>query len=155
VTLLEFLVGISILTTAGLSDLLGQSVVLFLNRVSLQRALLCLSGGWLLFLASATLWAVGLWILGSAFHLQLGLGRAFWLVALSHAPQVLGVLVLLPHFGSYVFHGLRAWVFFNLVVAVGLATGAPLSVSVLCCLPGWMLHFSLTHLRLLRLERFL
>ena len=150
-TLFEFLTGLSILTTAGLSDLAGQSAVLFLNRVPFKRFVLSLAGGWLLFLGSALLWALGLWLIGLFSGLHLGLARTFWLVALSHLPQVLGVLVLLPHFGSYIFHALRAWVFLNLVIAVGLDTGAPISTVVLCCLPGWLLHFSLTHLRLARL----
>ena len=59
-TFFELLLSISILTTAGLSDLLGQSAVLLLNRVPLKRFLLCLLSGWLLFLASALAWALGL-----------------------------------------------------------------------------------------------
>ena len=150
----EFFLAASVLLTAGFSDTLGQSAVLFLNRVPPRRFLLCLGSGVLLFVGSAVLWSVEVWLLGLLFGLKLGLGRCLWLVALSHAPQILGMWVLLPHFGSYLFQALRAWTFFNLVVAVGVTTDAPLFTVLLCCVPGWLLHFSLTHLKLWRLERF-
>ena len=143
---LEPLIALALLAAAGFSDLLGQSAVLWLNRVSPRRFLLCLTGGALLFVASAVTWALGLWLCALLFHLPLSLARSFYLVAYAHVPQLFGVLVFLPHFGAYLFHLLRAWVFFNLVVAVGWTTGASLPVAILCALPGWALHFSLTHL---------
>lgn len=151
---IELLLGAGILAGAALSNLLGQCAVLFLNRVPWKRFLLCLASGWLLFVGSACLWAVCVWAMGLVLGLHLPLPRCLWLVAVSHAPQLFGVLVLLPHFGSYLFQALRAWVFLNLVLAVGLATHASAGLVILCCLPGWLLHFSVTHLEILRLERF-
>ncbi|MBS2036782.1 hypothetical protein JST97_17460 [bacterium] len=142
----EPVLALGLLSAAGLSDLLGQSAVLLLNRVSPRRFLLCLSLGGLLFVASALSWALGLFTLAWLFGLKLGLLRCGYLVAYAHIPQLFGVLVFLPHFGAYLFHLLRAWVFFDLVVAVGWTTGASLPVAILCSLPGWALHFSLTHL---------
>lgn len=101
-----------------------------------------------MFVTSALLWAVSLWLV-----LPLSLSRCLALVALAHTPLLLGFLTLVPHFGSYMLHVLRAWVLFDLVVAVGVTTGVPLVSAVLSCLPGWLLHFWLTHLRLVRLER--
>jgi hypothetical protein len=150
----QFVVALSILLGAGLSDLIGQSVVLFLNRVPPRRFLLCLASGSLLFGCSALGWTTSLWILGMLLGLELPLAQCLWLVALAHVPMLLGWTVLLPHFGRFLFHALRAWVFLDLVVAVGVATGAPLDKVVWACLPGWLAHFSLTHLELLRLERF-
>ncbi|MBX3171031.1 MAG: hypothetical protein KF760_26725 [Candidatus Eremiobacteraeota bacterium] len=142
----EPLVALGILAAAGLSDLLGQSAVLLLNQVSPRRFLLCLSGGALLFVASALTWALGLFLLAWLFGLQLGLARCLYLVAYAHLPQLAGVLVFLPHFGAYLFHLIRAWVFFDLVVAVGWTTGCSLPMAIVCALPGWALHFNLTHL---------
>ncbi len=148
------LLALGVVAAAGFSDLLGQSTVLFLNRVPPRRFLLCLASGLLLFLGSALLWAVSLFALGWLFHLDLSLATTLKLVGFAHAPLLLGVAVLIPHFGTYLQQALRALVFFNLVVALGVVTRSSLPVILLCCLPGWMLHFSLTHLELLRLERF-
>lgn len=123
--------------------------MLLVNRLPPRRFLLCLASGWLVFLGSALLWAGSLWL-----FLPLPLSRCVALVALAHAPLLLGFLTLVPHFGAYLFHGLRAWVLFDLVVAVGVTTEVSLTTAILCCLPGWLLHFWLTHLRLVRLERF-
>lgn len=153
-TLTQFLLAVSILLGAGLSDLIGQSVVLFVNRVPPRRFLLCLASGSLLFGCSALAWTLSLWLLGMALGLPLNLPQALWLVALAHLPMLLGWTVLVPHFGRFLFHALRAWVFIDLVIAVGVATDASLPRVVLACLPGWLMHFSLTHLELLRLERF-
>lgn len=135
-----------LLAGAGFSDLLGQSAVLFLNRVSPRRFILCLGGGALLFVASAFTWAVGLFALAWLFGLNLGLLDCLALVAYAHVPQLAGFLVFLPHFGAYLFHLVRAWVFFDLVVAVGWKTGCSFPIAILCALPGWALHFNLTHL---------
>jgi hypothetical protein len=153
-TLLQFLTGLAILSLAGFSDSLGQSAVLFLNRVPPRRFLLCLISGMALFLGSASTWALSCWLLGQAFSLPLPFGRCCWLVALAHLPLLGGALVLLPHFGSYLFQALRAWVFFSLVAAMVWTTRCSLPLSIAVCLPGWLLHFSVTHLRLWRLERF-
>lgn len=137
---------LGILAAAGFSDLIGQSAVLFLNRVPPGRFLLCITGGVALFLASALTWASGVCLLGWFFGLSLSLTEAGRLVAYAHLPQLMGWLVFLPHFGAYLFHFLRGWVFFNLVVAIGVVTGTSLPVAVLCALPGWGLHFFVTHL---------
>jgi hypothetical protein len=143
---LEPFLALGLLGLAGFSDLLGQSAVLLLNRVSPRRFLFCVSGGALLFVASALTWALGLFVFSLLFGLRLGLLRCFYLVAYAHVPQLAGFLVFLPHFGAYLFHLLRAWVFFDLVVAVGWSSGCSLPVAVVCALPGWALHFNLTHL---------
>lgn len=146
-SLSALLLSLTVLAGAGLSDLLGQSTVLLLNRVPPRQFLTSLATGWGLFVLSAWIWALGLWLLGWLLGLQLDLLRVCWLVGLAHAPLLLGVFCVIPHFGAYLFHGLRAAVFFDLVVAVGWWTRAPLSTVVICCLPGWLWHFSVTHLR--------
>lgn len=148
----QLALALSILVTAGICDLVGQCAVLFLNRVPFRRFLWSLLRGLLVFVAAATLWALGLWMLAWLLSVPISLARCFWWVALAHTPLFLGWLVLLPHFGSYLFHALRALVFLNLVVAVGVESQAPLLPVILCCLPGWLLHFSLTHLKLLPLQ---
>ena len=152
-TLLQLGLALAILAGAGLSDLVGQCAVLFFNKVPPRRFVLCLASGALLFVGSALLWVLSLWLLGAIAHLPLPLERCLYLVALAHFPMLLGFLQVLPHFGAYLFHALRAWAFLALVLAIGVATGAPPTVCALVCLPGWALHFSLTHLGLLRLER--
>lgn len=150
----QFLLALGILLGAGLSDLIGQSVVLFLNRVPPRRFVLCLLSGSVLFATSAALWTVSLWALSRLLPMPLGLWQSFGLVGFAHAPMLFAWTELLPHLGRFLFHALRAAVFFNLVVAVGLLTHAGVPAAMLICLPGWLVHFSLTHLELVRLERF-
>lgn len=153
-SLLALPLALGVLAAAGVSDLVGQCSVLLLNRVPPRRFLLCLASGLLLFLGSATLWSLSLWLFSWLLHWPLGLLNCLTLVGFAHAPLLLGFAVLIPHFGTYLQHALRGWVFLNLVVALGVLTDASLIVTVACCLPGWLLHFSLTHLELARLERF-
>lgn len=147
---LSLLLALSLLCAAALSDTLGQSAVLFLNRVPPRRFLFCVLAGALTFLSAAACWTASLWLLGGALGFGLSLARCFWLVALAHAPLLMGWATLLPYLGGPLFQLLRAAVFLQLVVTTGVASGASLGWVTLACAPGYAIHFTLTHLDLLR-----
>lgn len=102
---------------AGLSSALGQSVVLFANRVRPARfaASLVVSAG--LFVVSALFWAGSLWWAAERlFGRPQDLAGAAQAVGLAHAPQLFAVVVLTPYLGSFFANLLSVWTF----LAVGL-----------------------------------
>jgi hypothetical protein len=99
---------IAILGGAGL--LLGQSVIMFVNRVRPGRFLLTLLLNGIVFTISLLIWALAIWAIGSlAFPTQPSLGLVTRLVGLSAAPYVFGLFVLVPYLGEAIYRGLSIW----------------------------------------------
>jgi len=99
---------IAILGGAGL--LLGQSVILFVNRVRPARFLLSLLLNGLVFAISLIAWAIAIWAVGSLlFAATPPLTVVIRLVGLSAAPYVFGLLVLIPYLGEAIYRGLSIW----------------------------------------------
>lgn len=100
-----------ILFMAGLSSTLGQSVVLFANRVKLRRFLFSLVMFAISVVVSAFLWSVAIWLLVNWLTDNTWLLIDVWTgVALSYAPLVFGFLILLPYLGRIIDDILRVWV---------------------------------------------
>ncbi len=124
---------------AGLSQSLGQSVILFANRVKPRR-----------FIASLIL-AAGLYVFGFFF-----LGLSIWLVAhyvfnqnvsatvilnsiaLAYAPYLLGFFSLAPYFGTLIGILLSLWSLAAILVALQIVLGLSLMQAVLCSALGWL-----------------
>lgn len=93
-------VAVVVLIFAGLSEAVGESLVLFVNRVRAShfgRSLLisALIFAITYFFLAASIWAVArFWIHPEAQFLQIAS-----VVALAQAPRLLGFLVFLPYFG--------------------------------------------------------
>ena len=110
-----------ILFLAGLSSTLGQSVVLFANRVKLRRFLFSLVMFAISVVVSAFLWAFTIWVLVEWFTDNSWLLIDVWTaVALSYAPLVFGFLILLPYLGRIIDDILRVWVLLAMLTS-GLA----------------------------------
>ncbi len=106
---------IAILGGAGL--LLGQSVILFVNRVRPSRFALSLLINGLVFAISLLIWGIAIWAVGSlVFPTEPGLGLVLRLVGLSAAPYVFGLLVLIPYLGEFIYRVLSVW---SSVIAAG------------------------------------
>ena len=92
-------VALGLLVVAGVSMLLGQSVVLFVNRVPPKRFTLSLLVNGLLFVAGIFFWALMVWATGNFLLAETATYRQILLIiALSYAPLVFGFLILLPYF---------------------------------------------------------
>jgi hypothetical protein len=124
--------------TAGISLLLGQSVILFLNRISPGRFALSLvmNGllvvvGWIIW--SAIVWDIGSWLFTEEppFHLVLTL------IGLSYAPEVFGFLILMPYLGPFVQRFLFAWSFVVALRAVAFTFHVTFWPALLCVGIGW------------------
>lgn len=138
---------LTVLLTAGLSVAVGQSVVLVANGVPRRRFLLTLVGGALvtgmavLFLAFST-WLVADVVLASSEPL-----RTFVIVvALGTAPAVLGFLLFFPYLGMIFEWVLRIWIFFTVLVGLGIVLDLSFGQALLVCGSGWILFELLTRL---------
>jgi hypothetical protein len=129
----------AIVVLAGVSESLGQSVVLFLNRVRPQRFVLALSittvshvVGY--FLWTLTIWSVGSWLTQTNQAWQ----AVIVVVGLAYAPQIFAFFELTPYLGNLIWGVLSLWSMIAIVVALhfglGMATWQALLVSAL----GWI-----------------
>lgn len=113
------LTALAIVIAAGLSEALGQSIVLFANRVKPARFVFSLLVDAVLFTFGYGFVVLSTWsvsrLLGGP-HVELR-GLAV-VVALSYAPMLFAFLTALPYFGSGLLTALRVWHFLAMVVAV-------------------------------------
>ncbi|MFV9505029.1 MAG: hypothetical protein AB4911_10750 [Oscillochloridaceae bacterium umkhey_bin13] len=106
---------VAILGGAGL--LIGQSVILFVNRVRPERFVLSLLLNGVVFAISLLIWGVFIWLIGMVvFPQQPPIGLILRLIALSAAPYVFGFLILIPYLGEGIYRLLSAW---SMLIAAG------------------------------------
>ncbi|GAB4453524.1 MAG: hypothetical protein Kow0031_35740 [Anaerolineae bacterium] len=144
---------LAILFVAGVSDMFGQSVVLFANRVSPRRFWVSLVMSALVLAFSVVVWAVSIWlVVRYIFSLSAVLTNIFILVALSQAPLLLGFLTLMPYLGNFLYHLVRVWSLLALVVAVKAVASAFFWQGILACLLGWLFVEFIIHMPFLRIK---
>jgi len=139
------LVAFGVAFLGGASLLLGQSVILFLNRLRPGRfvASLLLNGA--IFATGWILTCVALWLAARfLFDAQAGLGPTSRIVLLSTAPFVLGFLVLMPYVGSVLSRVLYVWSLIIAVNAVEYAFQLSFVAALLCVGLTWILMMALT-----------
>ncbi|HHY55871.1 MAG TPA: YIP1 family protein [Chloroflexi bacterium] len=128
-----------IVLLAGVSESLGQSVVLFLNRVRPRRFVLALSITTVSHIVGYFLWTLTIWLVGSWLTQQAQPWHAVAVVVgLAYAPQIFAFFELTPYLGNLIWGVLSLWSMIAIVVALhfglGMATWQALLVSSL----GWI-----------------
>lgn len=133
-------VALLVVTLAGLSEGLGQSLVLFINRITPRRFFLSL------LLSAAThavgylFWAGTIWFVGSRLFDR---SQDFVVVArsvgLAYAPQLLGFFILTPYLGSLFALVIAVWTLLATVVAVSAGLELTIGQAVVCSGAGWLL----------------
>ncbi len=142
-----------ILFFAILSLLIGNSVVLFANRVSRSQFIRSLLAFAFLFLLSFLFWTFSVQLLSSLlFGVHKPFIDVFIIVSRSFGPFLLGFLILLPHLGHYLFALLRVWVVINLIVHVARAYEFGLLQALIVSLLGWLVLEFLSSLSFLKLD---
>ncbi len=125
---------------AGLSQTIGQCVVLFVNRVKPFRFVLSLLVAALLFAASYGAWALSTWLAGNLFLEELldfpDVART---LALSYAPQLFGFLVGLPYIGIPISILLSLWSLLGMITALKVLTSLGTWGAFACAGLGWLL----------------
>lgn len=131
---------LAVVFLAGLSAAVGQSVVLFANRVRPRRfvASLLLSGG--LFVLVYVLWATTLWLAsGWLFDRPRPYLAALRTVGLAYSPQLFGFLTLTPYFGSAIAAALSVWNLLAITVAARVIFDLGSGQAVAAAALGWVL----------------
>ena len=143
-----------ILFLAGFSDTVGQSVVLFVNRVPRRRFLFALTIEALIFVVGVFFWAGSIWLMAELIYESYQpYGYVLRAVALGYAPLLFGFLILIPYLGNIFFVVLRIWVLLAVLVGVSVAYSFGLWPAMICSVLGWFLLTILARMPFLRIER--
>jgi hypothetical protein len=125
---------------AGLSQALGQSLVLFINHVRPRRFLLAMIASTIGYMGGYGLWLVSVWLVGVyAFGIEISWTEVSASVGLAYAPQLLAFFELTPFLGNPFGVLLSLWTLLAIVIGVragfGLETWQAVATSGL----GWLL----------------
>ncbi|ADI13652.1 hypothetical protein [Truepera radiovictrix] len=133
-------VALTVVLLAGLSEALGQCVVLFAARVKPRRfvASLLLSAslyGFSFLFLSASIWLVGTQVFGRSVAFETILRT----VGLGYAPYLFSFFVLTPYFGNPIGLSLGVWSLLAILEAVRGALDLTLAQAFACTALGWLL----------------
>jgi len=126
---------------SGISEMIGQSVILVINRVPLYRFLASLIFTGLIYLVSSLTWATSVLAVAPLFNADIagaiGYAGLFAIIAMSFAPRLLGVLAIAPYFGVAFGYALDVWVMACVIFGLHAAGALPFSAAVICGVAGW------------------
>ena len=133
-------IALIVMGLAGLSQALGQSLVLFVNQVRPRRFILALIASTIVHMGGYGLWLVSVWLVGVyAFDAQVSWMAVAAAVGLAYAPQLLAFFELTPFLGNPFGVLLSLWTLLAIITGVragfGLETWQAVATSGL----GWML----------------
>lgn len=130
---------LTVVFLAGLSQGLGQSVVLFANRVKPRRFVLSLLVSGLLFVFGYALLVASIWLVsGFVFGLEGSLRTALRTTGLAYAPYLLSFFVLTPYLGSFIGLLLAVWSLLALVNALQITLALSRWQVLVSALLGWL-----------------
>lgn len=131
---------VAVLFISTLSLSIGQSVVLFANRVGRRRFILSLGLSATLLVIGVFIWTTAVWLLAATlFDSHQSFQAVFIVVALSYAPLIYGFLVLLPYLGNIIYVILRVWILLVLLMAVQALFDFNLFAAIVCSFLGWLI----------------
>ncbi len=145
---------LAIVFVAGLSDMLGQSVVLFANRVTPRRFVVSTVMSGVMLIVSVFFYALTIWLI---VRFAMGVQRSYFstvlvLVSLSYAPLVFSFFTLLPYMGNFIYQTVRIWSLLALVVGVAAIAQSRFWVGILACLLGWLFIQFITHMPIFKIK---
>jgi hypothetical protein len=149
-----YLLALLILVLGGISLELGQSAVLFANRVRRRRFLISLFLGGLVWTLGILFWAGAVWGLARLFFgSSLLFVNIFIGAAISTAPLLFGFSVLLPYLGMFLFQVLRIYVLLIYLNIINLVTDIGIWWAFAISLAGWLLLELVLRIPALRYDR--
>lgn len=135
---------LQIVTLAGFSEAIGQSVVLFANRVRPLRFILSLGVSVILFILGYLVWVCSVWFVAEwVFDRRVALWLAGAAVGLSYIPLIFSFLALMPYFGFPVLRLLNVWAAVVLVNILRFSFDFEVWQAVLCAAMGLGIIFTL------------
>ncbi len=131
-------IALIIVSLAGLSESLGQSVILFINRVRPRRFMLALLITAASHLVGYLLWTMTVWVVGVyVFGQTVSLTAIACVVGLAYAPQILAFFELTPFLGNPFSILLSLWSMVAVVMAVQMGLALELWQALLASGLGW------------------
>lgn len=135
----ELQVALAVVFVAGLSSAVGQSVVLFANRVQPRRFLASLLLSAALFVVGFLFWSLSSWLVAErVFGVEAPYALIVRAVGLGYSPYLLGFFVLTPYLGRMIWVGLSIWALLASLVAWHTALGLTLWQALACSVLGWL-----------------
>jgi hypothetical protein len=125
----------------GASLLIGQSVILFVNRVRPGRFAVSLLVNGLVFTISLLMWAVAIWLTAKLIYPAntVPFRTVMRMVGLGAAPYLFGFLVLIPYLGDFIGKVLAVWSFLIVLAALTFVASGDLWPALVCTGIGWLL----------------
>ncbi len=124
---------------AGASLLLGQSAVLFANRVTLGRFVLSLALNAVLNVINLLIWGATVDVLAwLVYGASIPLANAAAIILLGSAPLVFAFLILLPYLGVPLSWLLEIWSFIVVIVFLGDRVDLTLPQAFVIAFWGWL-----------------
>ncbi|MEM9014244.1 MAG: hypothetical protein AAGB02_03960 [Pseudomonadota bacterium] len=127
---------------AGVSEMLGQSVVLVINRVPLYRFLLSLAYTGATYVVTAITWTLSAFALAPLTRVGLlemaNIAGVAGVVSLAFAPRLLGVFSIAPYFGIALGNVLEVWAMALAIFGLSAGIGLPLPAAAICGGTGWL-----------------
>lgn len=134
------LLSMSVVLLAALSEAVGQSAVLFLNRLRPGRFALALSIAVMSNLLGYWAWATIIWLtVWLVFGQQVAYPTALTAVGFAYAPQMLALFVVIPYFGNLFGIGLSLWSMAAIVVAVSRGMGLEMWQAAMTGFLTWLI----------------
>jgi hypothetical protein len=125
---------------AGLSQGLGQSVILFVNRIKPQRFSLSLLVSALLYVFGFLFSVLSIWLIAK---ITFDKTQHFYLVTrvvgLSYAPFLFGFFILTPYLGSFLYIVLSLWRLAALLIALEVTLFLNIWQALICAILAWLL----------------
>jgi len=135
---------LTVAALAGLSEAIGESAVLFINRVRFRRFLLSLFISAIIFVFTYLFFAVSINAIARlAFDSGVPFRAIAIVVGLSYAPRLLGFLVFLPYLGVPLYVVLNLWTVLVMMESVAWALAMGPAQALACILLGGLLLFTL------------
>lgn len=130
---------ILVVLLAGISQTLGQSVMLFINRVRPLRFILSVVVAAALFVFNYNFWVLSTWLVaGWLFQVSLPLVEVIKTLGFSYAPLLLGFLMIIPYFGMPISIVLTIWTLMAIAKGLGAISYLGIWQAFECCLGGWL-----------------
>ena len=124
---------------AGLSSAVGQSAILFINRIRPGRFVGSLLVSAVIYVFTYLFWTFSILLIARyVFGSVAPWGTVARAVGLGYAPQVFSFLTFMPFFGVPVIVLLSLWSLLAVIIGVGVTLGFSLWQALLCSVLGWL-----------------
>jgi hypothetical protein len=131
---------LTVVALAGLSQALGQSLVLFINHVRPRRFILAVLFAALSYVLGYALWTASVYVVGVyAFGARASWAAVAAAVGLSYAPQLFAFFELAPFLGGPIGIGLSLWSLLAILISLRSGLGLELWEAAATAGLGWLL----------------